>query len=801
MNPDDPKLTAYALDEIDPADRAELERLLRDDPTALAEVEETRAFAATLRHQLATEPAYPLSESQRTEVLDAARRTEAWRASRCDAVSTGPAPNAASQRDALHANPRKLVRFHCSPAVLSALAASIAVLASLAFLFPAIHRHYTAMRQPAISVGEKDGSFKLAMAPQQQLPASLEIAPVPNEETFTPEHPAISAPSVSAITSSTSAPTSFTMAAAPIPVMKATGEIKSLDLAQAPTFKSTPAELAPYPKTPVTASRGLPTTMSSRMGGTARPAGTKSIVSLSASAPAQGRSRDYYYRGDLGGGGRMKSLGDLDRLDDGTEPRQTTDTASYEALADNPFQRVSDQPLSTFSIDVDTASYANVRRFLNSNTLPPRDAVRIEELINYFHYDYPAPDGDAPFSSTMEVAACPWSPEHRLVRIGLKGREIQRADRAASNLVFLIDVSGSMQPAERLPLLKRSMSLLVDQLTDRDRVAIVVYAGASGCALESTHDKRRVRDALDALKSGGSTNGASGIQLAYELAQKHFIKGGTNRVILATDGDFNVGITDQDDLIRLIEKKAKSGVFLTCLGFGTDNLKDSTLEKLADKGNGNYSYIDTLAEGRRVLVEQMAGTLITIAKDVKIQVEFNPAKVGAYRLIGYENRLLKKEDFNDDAKDAGEIGSGHHVTALYEIVPVGKELAPSLGTDPLKYQPAAKPVPEPIREPQANASPELLTLKLRYKKPDADVSTLREFPLTDTGATREKCSRDFRFAAAVASFGMILRDSPHRGNATWNSTLELAAEGKGEDRDGYRAEFVGLVEKAKALAR
>jgi Ca-activated chloride channel family protein len=480
---------------------------------------------------------------------------------------------------------------------------------------------------------------------------------------------------------------------------------------------------------------------------------------------------------------------------------------SFAAITDNAFLPAHENPLSTFSIDVDTASYAIVRRFLNRQQLPPKGAVRIEELLNYFTYDYPQPQGDAPFSATMEVAACPWTPEHRLVRIGLKGREIAKDQRPASNLVFLIDVSGSMQPENKLPLLKQSLALLIDQLGAEDQVAIAVYAGSSGCVLEPTHDKREMRAALQKLEAGGSTNGGSGLQLAYRLAEKSFIKGGTNRVILATDGDWNVGITKQDDLLNLIKRKAKSGVFLTVLGVGMDNLKDTMLVKLADSGNGNYAYLDTLLEAKKVLVDQLSGTLVTIAKDVKIQIEFNPAQVGAYRLIGYEKRILAKEDFNDDKKDAGEIGAGHTVTALYEVVPVGQQLvALQKPVDPLKYQPSlSKPVP--VTEPAAPAatpapvSNELLTLKLRYKEPEGDTSKLVEFPLTDRGTDWAKSSRDFRFAAAVAGYGMLLRDSPYKGEATWSAVREWAQEGKGADASGYRTEFLALLEKAKALTQ
>jgi Ca-activated chloride channel family protein len=478
-------------------------------------------------------------------------------------------------------------------------------------------------------------------------------------------------------------------------------------------------------------------------------------------------------------------------------PSEPANTEAYDVVNDNPFMDVRGNPVSTFSIDVDSASYANVRRFLNAGERPPKGAVRIEELLNYFNYDYPQPKDGQAFSATLEAGPCPWTPEHRLVRVGLKGREVKRDQRPATNLVFLVDVSGSMQPANKLPLVKESLRLLVDQLTAEDRVSIAVYAGASGCVLQPTSDKAAVRAALEKLEAGGSTNGASGIQLAYELAQRAFIQGGVNRVILATDGDFNVGVTSQSALIDLIESKAKSGVFLSVLGFGMGNLKDSTLEKLADKGNGNYAYIDTLNEGRKVLVEQMSGTLVTIAKDVKIQVEFNPAQVTAYRLIGYENRLLAKEDFNDDTKDAGEIGAGHSVTALYEVVPAGQQ-PPPRAVDALKYQ--TLPSPAPAQNAASDAlSREMLTLKLRHKLPDGDKSQLLELPLVDEGAAREKTSRDFRFAAAVASFGMLLRDSPHKGSANWDTTLELAVEGKGDDASGYRGEFISLINKAKTI--
>ena len=477
------------------------------------------------------------------------------------------------------------------------------------------------------------------------------------------------------------------------------------------------------------------------------------------------------------------------------------DTARYGNMQENPFLAVSENPLSTFSIDVDTASYSNVRRFIEGGSLPPKDAVRIEEMINYFSYDYPPPNDNLPFSVSLDAASCPWAPEHRLVRIGLKGREVPNDKRPASNLVFLLDVSGSMEPSNRLPLVKQAMRLLVHKLGENDRVAIVVYAGASGLALPSTsgNHKEEILAALENLQAGGSTNGAQGIELAYQTAAEHFIKGGVNRVIVATDGDFNIGTTSEGDLIRLIQEKAKGGVFLSVLGVGDDNLNDSMMQKLADKGNGNYAYLDSLEEARKVLVQQINGTLITIAKDVKIQVEFNPARVASYRLIGYEKRILRKEDFNNDKIDAGEIGAGHTVTALYEVVPVGGEPNPAASVPPvdrLKYQP--DPAVVATSSGQA-ASPELLTVKLRYKEPEGETSKLLERPLVDNGAPFASAAADLKFAAAVAEFGMILRDSQFKGNGTLGAVAEWAAEGKGLDKNGYRAGFLQLVRKAQTL--
>ena len=473
----------------------------------------------------------------------------------------------------------------------------------------------------------------------------------------------------------------------------------------------------------------------------------------------------------------------------------------YARFDENRPRTSSEQPLSTFSIDVDTASYANVRRFLTSGRLPPRDAVRIEEMVNYFRYDYPQPGGDRPFSVTLEAAECPWHSGRRLVRIGLEGRDIDRRERPAGNLVFLIDVSGSMAAANKLPLVKQALAMLVEELTENDSVAIVTYAGDAGVKLPATSgdQKGKILAAIESLSPGGSTHGSAGINLAYEQAAERFIPGGANRVILATDGDLNVGVTSDEALVDLIKQKAAGGTFLTVLGFGEGNLQDAKMEKIADNGNGVYAYIDGAREARKVLVEQLTGSTITIAKDVKIQVEFNPTQVASYRLLGYENRIMAAEDFRNDRKDAGEIGAGHSVTALYEIELVGDGGRGSAGAEPLKYQP-----PQPKAAPEATlvdgeTSRELLTVKLRWKKPDGDASTLDEVPLVDRGGAFEQASADLRFAGAVAAFGMVLRNSEYKGEATLPLVAKIAAGALGPDRGGYRAEFLDLVRKAETL--
>lgn len=479
------------------------------------------------------------------------------------------------------------------------------------------------------------------------------------------------------------------------------------------------------------------------------------------------------------------------------DKRPGHNTETYDRIVENPFVSAKASPLSTFSIDVDTASYANVRRFLTRNTLPPRGAVRIEELINYFPYKYKPPTGKTPFAVHVETASAPWNPKHRLVRIGLKGKEVQWSKRPPSNLVFLLDVSGSMSYANKLPLLKRALKMLAERLTERDRVTIVVYAGAAGLVLPPTagNQQEKILGALKRLSAGGSTNGGRGIKLAYRMAVSQFIKGGTNRVILATDGDFNVGTTSRSELLRLIAQKASSGVYLTVLGFGMGNYKDAMLEKISNRGDGNYAYIDTISEARKVMVEQLTGTLITIAKDVKIQVEFNPRRVKSYRLIGYENRMLRKEDFNNDKKDAGDIGAGHTVTAIYELVPAGgAENLPRV--DKLRYQGERKPTTR-------SAGDEILHLKLRYKAPKGGKSTRVTFGVKDGGGDFARASVDFRFAASVAAFGMLLRGSAYSGQTSWSKVLAWARPGvtAALDPKGYRAEFMRLVGLASRLKR
>ncbi|MGM0462797.1 MAG: vWA domain-containing protein [Fibrobacterota bacterium] len=466
-------------------------------------------------------------------------------------------------------------------------------------------------------------------------------------------------------------------------------------------------------------------------------------------------------------------------------------TEEYDRIYENPFLECMENPISTFSIDVDGASYANARRFITGNRLPPADAVRIEEFINYFNYHYPSPEDSIPFSFHTERSECPWNSENSILKIGMQARDIEMDSLAPVNLVFLLDVSGSMNSYNKLPLLKKAFRLLVDQLRPQDKVSIVVYAGAAGQVLPPTagNEKGTILSALNQLQAGGSTAGGDGINLAYKIAEENLVENGTNRVILATDGDFNVGISSDGELLRLIEEKRNRGVFLTVLGFGDGNYKDSKMENLSNTGNGNYAYIDNILEAKKVLVHEIGGTLHTIAKDVKIQIAFNPLHVESYRLIGYENRILRTEDFDDDEKDAGELGAGHTVTALYEIVPSDTSAQTNVSSRYLE-----------TRVNIADSSQgEFGFLKLRYKYPDDSVSNRIESPIIDSSVEFDDTSDDFRFACAVAGFGMLLRDSEHRGTADYPGIKELAREALGRDSEGYRKEFLTLVEKAELL--
>ncbi|HEX2853918.1 MAG TPA: von Willebrand factor type A domain-containing protein [Opitutaceae bacterium] len=846
---DDPRLTAYALGELEADERAIVETMLRENPAARAAVEEIRATAAQLAAALAAEPALETTPVE----MPSARRA---------AIIPGSNPRT---RDGPSDTGRKVLKFPQLYYVIGMGAAACFAVVVVLRESPWGHRDQLAaptatenkQTEPTLAkaVAEKPAAIPtgadavpppVAVAAVTETPVPVaEVSteePTPATETTAPrsdlsllaqvKNPAENFPEIrermdldpvkDAVASSTVAAQekiaeSFSSTVEPITVPSIS--IGKVVVAALPPNQVIPSaslmQVAPVVPTQTARTLALydrnkngridPDEMAAmrpaQVAYAASPSGNDVVklmpfqVSSSSSKGYAGRFQANEIRPDLRPARPSPPVG-----------ARFGSTEDYAHITDNEFLAAQLNPLSTFSIDTDTASYTNVRRFLQGGALPPKDAVRVEELLNYFSYDYAPPRDDKPFAASLEVASAPWAPSHRLVRIGLKGREIATADRPAANLVFLLDVSGSMNEPNRLPLVKEAMRLLVGKLRTDDRVAIVVYAAASGLALPSTpvSASGEILAALDELEAGGSTNGSRGIQLAYDIAKANFVAGGLNRVILCTDGDFNVGMTSEGELTRLIEEKAKSGVFLTVLGFGMGNLKDSKLEKLAGKGNGNYGYIDTRKEAEKMLVEQVSGTLMAIAKDVKIQVEFNPAKVASYRLIGYENRLLKKEDFNNDKVDAGEIGAGHTLTALYEVVPVGAEEKPAEGSvtvDDLKYQ-AAKPAAPRSGGPAAdNASNELLTVKIRYKKPDGILSRKLEFPLVDNGTVFANASVDFKFAAAVAGFGMILRDSPYRGVVTLGDVVAWAGPGIENDPRGYRGEFITLVNLAKSLGR
>lgn len=822
--PEDPKLTAYALGELDAAEHAEVEAAVRADPALQAAVAEIRALTGQLSTVLAHEPlAAPLTqETTMTPVVKRKRGTLlkfpqlyfviGGLAAACFAVVLAVKNEELQKREAEYARQVK-------------------------------HERAKRMEYEAMAKARQTPASNMqlqAVGALQPLQGPMPAPESAGNDRFASER-AYSATSGGADKVATTAGVVATtegetkilrrrqLAELPArPNLVATGGSADEGVVTLSPFTVTDEKDNGYLRTNTVAAtrlnapvRDIPMSVSGMSkefidGANIRSTADALRYASSSQAPAaalQGRGSPggTVIPGLNSGGypaGPATVIGGKDAEQSKRDALQATlrglaNTEAYAFKQENAFLGAEQNPLSTFSIDVDTAGYANVRRFLNAGERPPADAVRIEELVNYFPYHYAAPvKTDVPFAASMEVASAPWAPEHRLVRIGLKGREVTAAQRGAANLVFLLDVSGSMNQPNKLPLVKESMKLLVGKLRPDDHVAIVVYAGASGLALPSTSVAKSadILAAIDELRAGGSTNGAMGIQLAYDIAKANFVSDGINRVILCTDGDFNVGVTGEGDLTRLIEEKAKSKVFLTVLGFGMGNLKDATMEMLADKGNGNYGYIDSKREAQKLLVEQVSGTLVTIAKDVKLQVEFNPAQVASYRLIGYENRLLKKEDFNNDKVDAGEIGAGHTVTALYEVVPVGSADATATqgSVDELKY----KKTDAGRRKALAETNPvmqEMLTLKVRYKEPTGDVSKKLEFALTDGGAKFEQASADFQFAAAVAEFGMILRGSSHKGSGTLGQVAAWAKAATADDIGGYRGEFIGLVEKAEAL--
>jgi Ca-activated chloride channel family protein len=694
MNVDDPRLTAYALGELDEFEREEIEAELKTDEAARQEVERIRRAAGILREELDAEPCPRLAPEQRAVIEERA------------------APAARS--------------FPWSRILGWGVAAgTIALL--VAMLFPAM----SASRKSASRLVVFTHSESESPPPQTATPKPVFESPQVKLPVATQPSPQPSAPTPPAL-------------------------LRSDDWKAVAKQKDAGGQ--------VLFNDGHVTFTQERFAGRS--------PQFVQPGEVNGRGNVFYFQpGDSASGHRAGRLY-IARPDE--PPLVYPGTESYAPVRESDFVSAAEQPLSTFGLDVDTASYANVRRFLMQGQLPPRDAVRIEEMLNYFSYDYPRPRGNEPFALYVEAGECPWNSARRLVLIGLKAKDVPPRKLQPMNLVFLVDVSGSMQPANKLPLIKQALRLLVRQLTERDRVAIVVYASNARVVLPSTRgdDHETILEAIERLEANGSTNGGEGIQWAYREATRHFIEGGVNRVILCTDGDFNVGITDPGELTRLIEQQARSGVFLSVFGFGMGNLKDSTMQKLADKGNGHYAYIDDLEEARKLLVDQVRSTLVTVAKDAKLQIEFNPALVDSYRLIGYEKRALRPQDFDNDRKDAGDIGAGHTVTALYEIVPATGR----------------------------GRGGNLMTVHLRYKEPDAGQSQLLTANVQDEQTSWRRASDDFRFAAAVACFGMTLRDSEYRGGASFDLALELAGNARGRDEKGYRSELIEMVRCAQQIA-
>lgn len=764
FDPNDPRLTAYALGELHGSEAAEIEAALEADDSLRAEVEKIRQVGSMLRGGFAAEHAPTLTDQQRQSITrqpQPAGRALAFRgrtiwlsaglaAAACLTIALVLTFSQSTDRIARvdERSPRsQITNDELNGQRFSAAKEKIDEQAG--------RRATTTLNDGAVGVSkDADGSPRLKLNQDAAKP-----------ESFTFENSLLGGRSALG--------TDLDRKANPVPSgpsPQAPGA-RRIRAAYEPESDGSSRPDSPAPPGQATASRAV-------VDGTSVPASPPVLITSPPTAPREQQTHFFSYPVGFAGGD------------------------NHPHFVENPFLNPTEQPQSTFSIDVDTASYSIVRRHLMEGRLPPTDAVRIEEMINYFPYRYEPPSGETPFSANIEVNQAPWNPQHRLVRIGLKGKEIKPDMRPPTSLVFLIDVSGSMADQKKLPLVKQSMKLLVEHLNADDRLAIVTYAGQAGLVMDSTYctpeKKAEISRMIESLNAGGSTNGSGGIQVAYAVASQYFIKGGVNRVILCTDGDFNVGASSEADLIRLIEDKRATGVYLSVLGFGSGNLQDAKMKQLSKHGNGNYAFIDAIDEGRKVLVDQLSGTLVPIAKDVKVQVEFNPALVGAYRLIGYEQRLMAAQDFNDDRKDAGEIGAGHSVTALYEIIPPGPgaQTATAPPVDELKYQKIANEKLEIV------PSDELLTVKLRYKPIDAEgdgPNARVEFAVKDSGARLETASTDFKFAAAVAGFGLILRDSAYKGNFDAARVMELAQSAVDDFRMESASEFLDLVQRARML--
>ncbi len=803
ITPDSPELTAYVLGELPPALVAEVEAAIAASPDLADEVASLERTARSMEAWLASPEAVPaLDPDRRAHVLAAASaRALAPGRAQANPFNQGPAAEPKDRPPGVWT----LVSWAWTRLryPLAGLAVAAGVVACVLWVRPGRNEMQVAStglryqdapvpverrRAPLREVVQADA--KARRAPDMPVPS-----PPPAPVAVPPSKPA-SVP-VAPRASSAGQAVNGPVPTAPREKAKAESGQRSLAATQAGSAPRPGPDASPRlanryglaPREPDNFERQKPATSQGL-------AGLRDSGAVTTEEKLEERSLPMGY-GELAGG-----MGQA--WDRASGFFRGASGEGYAAVAENDFLRVANTPLSTFGLDVDTASYANVRRFLREGSLPPRDAVRVEEMVNYFRYAYPAPRGDAPVSVSVEVTSSPWREGYKLVRVGIHARPVDRGERPPANLVFLIDVSGSMAPENKLPLVKGSLRLLLDRLDARDRVALVTYAAGSDVLAEPTpvdaEGKARLLRRVEGLQAGNGTHGSAGIEAAYALAGRHLQPDRVNRVVLCTDGDFNIGKTSHDALLELITRSARSGVFLTVLGFGMGNYQDATMELLADKGNGQYAYIDSFREARKVLGEELEGTLVTVAKDVKAQVEFNPARARSYRLVGYENRALQDRDFHDDAKDGGELGAGHQVTILYEVEPVS---AGRPGVGPMRYQGNAGAEEAEAVRPRLKPGheDELLLVKIRYKQPDGDASRLLEVPVKDAERPLSEASADVRFAAAVASHAMLLRGSPHRGAVTWEAVLRMAQQGMGADPEGYRAEFVDLVRRSMQLRR